>query len=58
MFQFLVEFDQPRRQDPHGDLFIFCERCEKNHHEENMYQESNHETLHSLMKSSSPIAKM
>ena len=27
-------------------------------HEENMYQESNHETLHSLMKSSSPIAKM
>ena len=30
----------------------------KNHHEENMYQESNHETLHSLMKSSSPIAKM
>ena len=54
----LVEFDQPRRLDSHGDPFIFCERCEKNHHEENMYQESNHETLHSLMKSSSPIAKM
>jgi len=30
----------------------------KKHHEENMYQESNHETLRSLMKSSSPIAKM
>ena len=58
MFQVLVEFDQPRRQDSHGDPFIFCERCEKNHHEENMYQESNHETLRSLMKSSSPIAKM
>ena len=58
MFQFLVEFDEPRRQDLHGDPFIFCERCEKNHHEGNMYQEGNHETLRSLMKSSYPIAKM